>query len=243
MLLINGQETQIDINRYTSFHGNSFFTTLRSKNKNPLLWAAHWHRLRQHALYFSYALPEEKYLYNLIADALSKSEADQKIRVVINSYGDFALSFETYNRPDSSLYGGVSVLYSQEKLHPDFKYYKTGNSLPYQRALVEAERSGAFESLLLDEEGHVVDGSRTSLLFFDGETLFSLEGGLRGIMREEIISVAKKQGVIIKRKLLKRDGLTNGQIMLSNCLYGLLPVGSIKYPLIDSLVNYFRMDF
>jgi hypothetical protein len=88
----------------------------------------------------------------------------------------------------------------------------------------------------------VVDGSRTSLMYFDGSTLFSLQGGLAGIMREEALSFAEQRGALIKRSFLRPHELQKGQMMLANCLIGVVPVGPILYDIVFRLVEHFRMD-
>lgn len=240
-LVINGRKANVDVRRYASFHGSSIFTTLRSKNKKPLLWPAHWQRLKHHAAYFSYAMPSENDALEQIEQALNECSLDQKIRVILESQ-DYALSFEPYEAPLSTIYDGVSIRYSKAKLHPELKQFKTGNSWPYQKALAEAKQHAVFESLLCDNKGFVVDGSRTSIMYFDGTTLFSLEGGLAGIMREEALSFAKQCGVLIKRSYLKPHDLLKGQVMIANCLLGVVPVGPILYDIVLKLVKHFRMD-
>lgn len=239
-LFINNQEASIDLAKYTLFHGNSVFTTLRSRNLEPLLWRAHWGRLSHQAAYFSYAIPEEEAIFRLLTETLKKEVCDQKIRIILGPR-DFALTLEAYSPPDSSIYLGVSTIYSNEKLHPEYKKFKTGNSLPYQRAHAEALSHGVFESLLLDAFGNIVDGSRTSIMHFDGETLIGLEGGLSGIMREEALSYAKSKNIKIAMKTLGPHELT-GQLLLANCLLGVVPVGAIKHDFTQTLVDRFRMD-
>lgn len=239
-LFINGHEASIDETRLASFHGNSVFTTMRSKNKEPLLWRAHWQRLSSHAKYFAYALPEERRVLDLIMKELDVANENQKIRVLLNTR-DFALTFEPYEAPQSNIYEGVHVRFSEQKLHPEFKSFKTGNSLPYQRAQAEAVHNGVFESFLCDADGHVVDGSRTSIMLFDGSSLLSLKGGLKGIMREEVLAFARREKIPTAAVFLRAAEL-KGQLMLTNCLIGVVPVGHERYPEVAKLVDFFRMD-
>lgn len=241
-LIINGQEAYIDEQRFASFHGNSIFTTLRSKNGEALLWQAHWRRLSSHAAYFGYTLPEESVVRSSIDTTLKEHSGDQRIRVILNNQSHWCLSFEPYLRPSAALYEGVSIGYSKEQLHPQYKAFKTANSLPYQRAMLEANTNGVFDMLLLDNDGYVVDGARTSIMYYDGITLFALDGGLLGIMREEALSYATFLGIPCARSFLKPEALTPGQLLLANCLIGVVPVASMRYPVLKKLIERFRMD-
>ena len=60
----------------------------------------------------------------------------------------------------------MKVHISTIQIHPQLGKYKTGNYLPYRLAKKEAESVSAFEGLLLDAYGYLVDGSRSSLLAF-----------------------------------------------------------------------------
>lgn len=239
-LLLNGRLATIDQQDYASFHGNSVFTTLRSRNKEALLWSKHWQRLSTQARYFGFLVPAEELIITLILQALSLAKCDQKIRVILSAH-DFALSFEDYNPPMPSIYKGISTCISQQKLHPDYKRFKTGNSLPYVLAHQEASSQGVFEALLLDQDGYVVDGSRTSIMHFDGMTMQGLLGGLDGIMRECALEFARQRGIDVRMCFMKPNELT-GQILIANCLIGVVPVGNVDHPFIQELVNYFQMS-
>lgn len=236
LCLINGNLVE----RMPDFHGHSVFTTMRSKDRQLLLWPQHWQRVTAHAGFFGYGIPEQKKIYRHIAKQLSNTDVDQKIRVILTK-DHFALTFEPYQPPPSDIYRGVSVIVSRFLVHPQLAPFKTGNSLPYSLAHQEAEKLGAFEGLLLNHDGFVVDGSRTSLMLFDGETFSVLEGGLIGLMREEAITYAKENGFDVVRKLIKPAEL-RGQLLMANSLLGVVPVGDIQWPFIGKMVNHFRMD-
>lgn len=126
--------------------------------------------------------------------------------------------------PPSLYREGVRVRLTRYRVHPDLARYKTGNYLPYRLALEEARKEGAFEGLLLDAFGHVVDGSRTSPLLFREGTLYLLEGGLEGITREKVAEAARGLGLRVERSFFRPEGL-RGHLLLAGSGVGLLPVG------------------
>lgn len=154
--------------------------------------------------------------------------------------------------PLEAYWEGVKVALTPYRVHPDLARFKTGNYLPYRLALKEAEGQGAFEGLLQDGEGYVVDGSRTSPLLYRDGVLFLLEGGLEGITREKVAEAARELGLRVQRvraypwdlpladppplsphqSLLKRGGLVErgqpkGTLLLAGSGVGLLPAGFV----------------
>lgn len=236
LLVIDGKPAHVDLGLYTHFHGHSVFTTLRSINGRPQWWDDHWQRLCQHAGFFGFPIPDEQEILGIIARENQASE--QKIRVSLTT-AHYALTFEPYNPPPTHIYRGVSFAISTIEVHPQLAQFKTGNSLPYWLAQQFAESHGAFEGLLINRDGFVVDGSRTSLMIFDGKCLTALEGGLRGIMREQALRFAEKKGYAVKRAHLKQQDL-KGQLLLANCLIGVVPVGAIQSDLVKAMVDHFR---
>lgn len=153
-----------------------------------------------------------------------------------------------YPLPLAAYQEGVRVLLTPYRVHPDLYRFKTGNYLPYRLALKEAEGQGAFEGLLQDGEGYVVDGSRTSPLLYRDGVLFLLEGGLEGITREQVARVAREMGLRVERARLypwelpwprplfpppgpappgRRAGGSEGVLLLAGSGVGLLPVGPL----------------
>lgn len=245
-LIVNGQPVSILPKDLTDFHGHSVFTTLRSKDQKLCLWSLHWQRLCEHARFFGYQMPNEQEITGLLQQQLTKTSIYQKIRIIIYA-NKYALTFEPYEPPTPTIYDGVTVILSSLKPHPQLGKYKTGNSLPYALALKEAHMHNAFEALLCDDQGFLVDGARTSLLMLDGHTATVLDGGLEGCMRTHVVQYLKNSGLPIERKWLKPAELT-GQLLIMNSLLGVVPVknipstSSISTEFVSHLITKFRMD-
>lgn len=237
-LIINGVVATLPQQQMAAFHGNSVFTTFRSRHGEALLWNRHWHRVTTHAQFFGFAIPDENVVKQLINEQLKQSSTDQKIRIIISAFG-FALTVEPLEKVASAIYQGVSIVFSQYTIHPQFGKLKTANTLPYVMASQEAKQALAFEALLLNQHGHVVDGARTSLMCFDGTSLIALEGGLAGCMREEVLAYALSHNIPIARKFLLRHEIM-GQLLLANSLMGVVPVNVIQSDVVAHLVEHFR---
>lgn len=100
-------------------------------------------------------------------------------------------------------------------------------SLSYQAhrlALREAEAGGAWEVLLLNEHGRLVEGSRTNVaLVLDGAAFTppESEGCLPGTVRRRLL----ERGALQERALTVDDLARAEAVLLMNSLIGVLPVG------------------
>ncbi|MFY9820025.1 MAG: aminotransferase class IV [Thermoanaerobaculia bacterium] len=101
-------------------------------------------------------------------------------------------------------------------------------SLNYQTnrlALRQAESQGAWEALLVNERGRLVEGSRSNVaVVLDGRIVTPPEsdGCLPGTVRRRLL----EKGVIEEGSLSPED-LTAGEVLLMNSLIGVLPVSRI----------------
>lgn len=101
-------------------------------------------------------------------------------------------------------------------------------SLSYQANRLALRRAaGAFEALLLNERGRLVEGSRSNVILALPDGLFTppLEDGcLPGIVRRRLLD----RGEIAERSLTPADLGTASRILLTNSLIGVLEVERIR---------------
>jgi branched-subunit amino acid aminotransferase/4-amino-4-deoxychorismate lyase len=102
-------------------------------------------------------------------------------------------------------------------------------SLSYQAqrlAAARAERAGAFEALLVNEHGRLVEGSRSNLVVALAEGLLTpplSDGCLAGTVRRRLLEAGRiAEGPLTPKALARARG-----IFLLNSLIGVLPVGSL----------------
>lgn len=220
------------------WHGFFVFTTLRLEGGEPLWLTEHLERLRRHAQALGIAFPGFKVLEREV-EHHCQQRTDLLLRLVVapEAYASSARPFVPPPEPDYAR--GVRVHCTTVRVHPDLGRYKTGSYLPYRLARREAEQTGCFEGLLLSEQGHVVDGSRTSpLLWRDGE-LWVLLGGMEGITQQKVVEHAIQMGLPVFQAYLRPEEL-EGQLLLAGTGVGLLPVGKPVDPLLEALIAHFR---
>jgi len=220
------------------WHGFFVFTTLRLEGGEPLWLPEHLERLRRHAEALGIAFPGFGALEREV-EHYREQRSDLLLRLAVapEAYASSARPFPP--PPEHSYTRGVSVWISALRVHPDLGHYKTGNYLPYRLARLEAERSGHFEGLLLDLEGHVMDGSRTSPLLYRAGELRVLPGGVEGITRQNVLECAVQMGLRVTEARLKPAEL-QGQLLLAGTGVGLVPVGPPQDSLLEALIARFR---
>ena len=94
-------------------------------------------------------------------------------------------------------------------------------------ALRKAEAEGAYEALLLNQRGRLVEGSRTNiaLVFPDGVvTPPKSEGCVPGTVRRRLI----EKGAIAEEPIAPEDLAMASEVLLMNSLIGVLPVSRIN---------------
>ncbi|MBN2859631.1 MAG: aminotransferase class IV [Sphaerochaetaceae bacterium] len=128
---------------------------------------------------------------------------------------------ETYYRE-----GVKAITYRGERYLPQFK---TGNLLLNHLSRSEAARRGAFEALLQNNEGFLLEGSRTNLFALKGDTLYTAptEMVLEGVTRDHILLAARELSLAVEYELLAYETVIAGHydgLFISSTSMGALPL-------------------
>lgn len=207
------------------FLGFSVFTTLRL-GPEPLWLEDHLDRLKAHAEALGLPYPG----HAAFERELERLKEPLLVRLMVGE-GGYLTEARPFRPPPLAAYReGVRVHLSRYRTHPHLGRYKTGAYLPYLLAQKEALDRGAFEALLLDPYGFLVDGSRTSPLFYRDGVFYVPEGGLEGITRKKVLEWAQKEGFrVVRRRMRRPDCFTERtpkeSLLLAGTGVGLLPVG------------------
>lgn len=130
-----------------------------------------------------------------------------------------------YEPPSPEVYRqGASVILLEEPWIDSRSPLAGLKSLSYQTnrlALRRAEQAGAFEALLLNERGRLVEGSRSNVILALADGLFTpplTDGCLPGTVRRRLL----EQGAVAERSLVIDDLAAASEILLTNSLIGVL---------------------
>lgn len=218
-------------------HGDGLFETLRVDAGQARHVGPHLDRLLAGLRRVEIGIPEDRAVLAeavaAVAHAAPRPTARLRITVTRGAGGipTRLVAAADYQPPDESQYqDGVAAL-----LLPDLRIDARGplaglKSLCWQAnrlALLRAERAGAFEALLLNQNGRLVEGARSNLLVVLEDGIFTppLEDGcLPGTVRQRLLD----RGEIAERSLGPGDLGRAREILLTNSLIGVLPIGRLE---------------
>jgi para-aminobenzoate synthetase/4-amino-4-deoxychorismate lyase len=188
------------------------------------LWPQHMARLARSAARFGFTFDEPalRAAYEALRPALAPA-GDTRLRLALCHDG----SAEWRHAPLELLPPGPVVLrWSDEvlPLHSPLAPHKTSHRAAYDRAVQAAQAAGAFDSLLLREDGVLLEGGRSNIFVrLDGRwwTPPLSDGVLPGVMRAQIL--ADEQYGAAERSLRREEVERAEALMVCNALRGALP--------------------
>lgn len=217
--------------------GDGLFETLFVEHGRPFDVAAHLDRLAAGLDRIKLRIPEDRdtleWTVAEIAAAAPHPQARLRITITQGAAGQPTrlIIASPYTPPTLEQYrDGVAA-----HLFPQYRIDSGGplaglKSLCYQAcrlALHRAEAMGAFEALLLNERGRLVEGSRSNvaLVYPDGiVTPPRAEGCLPGTVRRRLLELR----AISEFTLHPEDLATASGLLLMNSLIGVLPVSLVN---------------
>jgi branched-chain amino acid aminotransferase len=217
--------------------GDGLFETLRVNESRARDVEAHLDRLLAGLRRIKIDLPEGRRELRravaAMAEAAPRPVARMRITVTRGSEEGPTRLIVTapYEPPGEALYrNGVAT-----RLLPQSRIDSGGplvglKSLSYQAnrlALHRAEARGAWDALLINERGRLVEGSRSNLALVFPDGVFTppkTDGCLPGTVRRRLL----ERGEIKEWPLSPEDLATASEVLLMNSLIGVLPVSRIN---------------
>jgi branched-chain amino acid aminotransferase len=132
--------------------------------------------------------------------------------------------------PDRKLYrdGAHAITYEYER---SFPHAKTLNMLPSFLAYRDARAAGAYDALLINRRGHIVEGTRTNFFALKDRTIYSPPAGeiLLGVTRDNVLKVAAGNGFELVEQDLPLDRLDQyDSLFLTSTSAKIMPVKSVN---------------
>lgn len=184
------------------------FTTVLVQNGQPLWLKEHLARLKLHAELAGLKIPP--------GPLVQRGKSTCLLRISINQHG-YGFKTRPYQPPPT----GPVKIYLSDLIATS--QIKTNQREVYNLVYQQAQQHGAFEGLLCNQDGYLVDGSRSSLLMLKDKTLTILEGGIEGITRQQVALKAQSLGFEIRRTYLKPSEIS-GQLLIAGTGLGLLAI-------------------
>lgn len=229
------EEDQISLLTDEGFlYGYGLFETMRSYKGKPFLLEAHIDRLIDSCSLINLEPPKRSLVIEKTEELLRESKiSDVYIRInywKTKTSPKFCIIVREFKPYPKKIYReGLRCVISdfRQNEYSLISKIKSLNYLNNRLALKEAEEKNADEAILLNTKGCVCEGSRTNIfLVKDSQILTpSLDCGcLKGITRNTIIDIAKKEGIgVYEKELLPEDIFTCSEAFLTNSLLEIAP--------------------
>jgi branched-chain amino acid aminotransferase len=138
--------------------------------------------------------------------------------------------------PDRRLYknGAACVTYEYER---DFPQAKTLNMLPSYIAYRQAKAAGAYEALLINRQGRIIEGTRSNFFVIKDKTIVSPPAAeiLPGVTRAHVLQVATENNYEILEQDILLAGIDHYDgAFLTSTVGKIIPITKID----DRALNY-----
>lgn len=242
-MLVNGVSGNlISIRDRGLLYGDGVFRTLRGFCGQALYWPLHYRKLQQDCTALGIACPDFSCLSAELASLLA-DHPDAVFKIIITrgqaARGYAPASDVTPARiwdvsplpvyPENWAKQGVVLQLCQLRLssQPRLAGIKHLNRL--ENVLAAAELgAGVAEGLMLDADGHVIEGTRSNLFLRCGGTLITPDlsrCGVAGVQRDRVIAYAGKIGLPVEVRDVGLDELrASDELFLTNSIFGIWPV-------------------
>ncbi len=225
----------------------AIFETMRWNDGVCALFQRHKDRLLRsaNALAYSASMTEIEQALSTLMEQLPKT-GQYRLKIalepIVMSNELLESDYVTQINPELRL---VAFLTELDELHPEqllllkntaifqptyLSRYKTNQRVDYDTALKEAIQYDAFDQLLFDKEGFLLEGARSNVFIKINSQWYTPSTDLpilNGVMRQEVLdnSITYLKAVtVIEKKITRQELLEAQEIVLSNALRGVLKV-------------------
>jgi len=205
--------------------GTGLYETFRTLNHKPVFLEPHLDRLFKsaQAIDLTIASSQNK-IVKMIARVVQQFD-DPNQRVRILAVAEKIIIYTSSLNLDPSIYKGVSTITVPAlRKTPEIK---TTDYTTCLEAYKIAENNDCFETILLDNNNQVLEGSRSNIFWIQGEKLFTRDGDvLPGVTRQTVIS--RSPFSIFYEQLNQLDFDQVNEIFLTNSGSGIIPVVKVN---------------
>ena len=131
--------------------------------------------------------------------------------------------------------GVKTVTVNYERYMPQAKSL---NMLPSMMAFQKAKEANAFDALLINKQGNIVEGTRTNFFAMQGNTIMSppLNEILDGITRRHVLACAKEHGYTLTEAPIPLDDISSYDgAFLTNTSSKIVPIKQIDDVVFDDI--------
>lgn len=242
-LVYDGQyRSTDDTNMFCNIDGKSIYEVIKLVDGIPLFFEDHIYRLRLSAghLGLNFKKSTTDILSEIALLVEKNRQTDINAKLVCTNMGEkpvFLTYFIRQDFPNKIDYvkGTRAILYAGERKYP---HLKTIESSFRERVRSHRETAGAYEALLVNENGYISEGTRSNLFFLKNDQLFTppSDEALLGVTRRHVLKICNKLGIAVKEELLHQSDLhlLQGAFMTGTTI-DILPIGTIDHLYLPSV--------
>lgn len=215
---VHPNEATISINDVAVLRGYSAFESLRTYDRRPFHLHDHLERLYHSASLIELDIPyARKFVVDVVHEVIERNPyRHASIRILVTG-GESEDGVMPMGRPvlavlitplgerDMERFAkGVRLIISHlQRAMPEAK---TSNYVAALRSLKEASRRDATDALFVNEQGHVLEGTRSNFFVFRGDTLITPGVGvLMGVTRRVVLELAEGRFPVEERPILLHE--------------------------------------
>lgn len=212
---IHPNEATISMNDVAVLRGYSVFESLRTYDRRPFHMEEHLNRLYRSAEIIELDIPYSRNDIAVVVQEVIKrnSYKHATIRILVTGGESedgilptgkpvLAVLITPLGERDIERFArGYKVITTHlQRTSPEAK---TTSYVAAVRALKEAERRNAADALFVNEQGHVLEGTRSNFFVFRGNTLVTPRSGvLMGVTRNVVLELARSRFPVEERPIL-----------------------------------------
>lgn len=212
---------------------NEVYEVLRIEQGHALFIADHLDRWRNSMKALGRELPKWSNNFSMLIDWLIACHTmpNCDMRIVSSADGCIQCGYVETEYPSPEMYeNGVKVeLLNAVRENPKLKIFHAG--MRSEAGKQQAEM-GAYESLLVNKDGRITEGSRSNVYFISADgtiTTASDDDVLGGIMRKHVLSLCRDCGLKVNYQLVSPDDIAKfDSAFLSSTPMRLLPISDIE---------------
>lgn len=264
MLYLNGKfiaDTELSISPYDRgiLLGDGIFETMRAFDGEVEFLQAHWQRLSASALILKIPiLIELSTIKQIISELLKKNSLDKgsaALRLTLTrGIGPRGLlppaqveptlmltcnKLSEYNKKDHKLI--ISSIVCNE--YSPLSNIKSINYLDHILARIEAENQGVDDAIILNTKHKVAETTIANIFAIKNNIIYTpklSDGALPGIIRQVLLKILQKNGIMIEEKTFGLEFLlSSDEVFLTNSLIQIIPIKQIN---MGKAVKYFNNE-
>ncbi|MEK4947433.1 aminotransferase class IV [Carnobacterium sp. FSL W8-0810] len=234
----NDLKSTADARVFSQLDGKNIYEVIRVQQSIPLFLEDHLDRFKKSAAATGLNLTDfDKALTDRIYQLISVNQvSNQNIKMILNQSAGLLIFFTRSIYPPQDYYinGMHTTLLKLERPDPNIKVLRT----EYQQfVLDEREKQHAYEVLLVDQQDHVTEGSRSNLFIVHNKKIYTSPANdvLLGIVRKKTLLLCNILGIdvveetIPVKKLNEIDGA-----FITGTGNNILPIRSIGDRVLNS---------